>query len=169
MENGRGTINPCRLRNRRKTKMGKIKLNFFAKRMWDGNASVGGKSLDFPTRLFSSHATSTQPRKNVLIACDYRPNKTHFCLGAWRDVGNAFAGLRGVAPTRFLVTSCRAARSDIKNDNPRSAKQYARKGTKLCGLKTKLPPQSARCNVRVNQRSRKVKKFFYPSCPLSSR
>ena len=40
-----GEINPCRLRNRRKTKMGKIKLNFFAKQMWDGNASVGADTF----------------------------------------------------------------------------------------------------------------------------
>ena len=62
-------------------------------------ATVVGKSLDFPTQLFSSHATSAQPRKNVWIACAFCPNKTHFCLGAWRDVGCALVGfLRALSP-----------------------------------------------------------------------
>ena len=66
-------------------------------------ATVVGKSLDFPTRLLTNHETSAQPRKNVSIACAFCPNKTHFCLGAWRDVSDAFAGSRGIKPlARFL-------------------------------------------------------------------
>ena len=40
-----GKLNPCRLRNRHKMEMGKIRLKLFAKQMWDSNASVGADTF----------------------------------------------------------------------------------------------------------------------------